>query len=141
VFGEGSTAEEQDLEMATDLARDMIGRFGMGTRPRRLLSKESDGFLGDELGLAQVSGKVHQEMEDEVDEFLMRAMTEATRIVNQHRAALDSLAARLEAEETLEGPDLDAVLAMVRPEVSLFGGLLDDASTNGHSSMPIGVED
>jgi hypothetical protein len=38
---------------------------------------------------------------------------------------LDALAARLETEETLEGADLDAIVALVRPEVALFGGLLD----------------
>lgn len=142
VFGEGSTSEEQDLEFATDLARDMIGRFGMGSRPRRLLAKSADGFLGDEVGLAQVSGKVHQEMEDEIDDLLVRADVEAMRLLNQHRAALDSLAARLEAEETLEGPDLDAVLALVRPEVSLFGGILEENPDNGRVDMaPLGRDE
>jgi cell division protease FtsH len=133
VFGETSTSQEQDLEYATDLARDMVGRFGMGSRPRRLLSKESDSFLGDDLGLAQVSAKVHQEMEDEIDEFLSRAEAEATRLLNQHRSALDGLANRLETEETLEGPDLDSVLALVRPEVSLFSGILEGGE-NGNIS-------
>lgn len=33
VFGEGSTGCAQDLEQATDLARQMVGRFGMGPEP------------------------------------------------------------------------------------------------------------
>ncbi len=36
------------------------------------------------------------------------------------------LAERLEAEETIEGPDLEAVLALVRPEVTLFGGIVPE---------------
>jgi cell division protease FtsH len=141
VFGEGSTSQEQDLQQATDLARDMIGRFGMGTRSRRLLSKESDGFLGSELGVVHVSAKVHQEMEDEIDDLLARSEAEATRLLAQHRSALDQLATRLESEETLEGPDLDSVLALVRPEVTLFGGLLDEPSGNGHVHLDIQEED
>lgn len=131
IFGEPSTGAERDLEQATDLAFDMIGRFGMGRRRRRLLSKEVEAFLGDELSVAQISGMTHQEMEKEVDDLLEDSEREATRLLDQHREVLDTLAARLEVEETLEGTDLEAVLALVRPEVSLFGGLGDAPSGNG----------
>jgi cell division protease FtsH len=131
IFGEPSTGAEQDLEHATDLAFDMIGRFGMGRRRRRLLSKEVEAFLGDELAVGQISGMTHQEMEKEVDDLLEDAEREATRLLDQHREVLDTLATRLEVEETLEGTDLEAVLALVRPEVSLFGGLGDAPSGNG----------
>jgi cell division protease FtsH len=125
VFGVPSTGAEQDLADATDLARDMIGRFGMGARRRRLLSSESEGFLGDDVPLAQISGQTHHEMEAEIDELLERAEQEATRILTVHRSVLDALAERLEVEETLEGPDLESIVALARPEVSLFAGLAE----------------
>ena len=134
VFGVPSTGAEQDLEQASDLARDMVGRFGMGTRRRRLLTKEGEVFLGDELAIGQISGQTHQEMENEIDDLLDRAEQEAKRLLEQHRPVLDKLASRLEIEESLEGTDLDAVLALVRPEVSLFGGLVPEtAKDNGHT--------
>jgi cell division protease FtsH len=126
VFGEPSTGAEQDLSHATDVARDMIGRFGMGSRRARLLSKEGNSFLGDEVSLAQIPGQTHQEFQNEVDRLLEEAEREATKMLTDHRQSLDSLAARLEAEETLEGPDLEDMLASVRPEVTLFGGLSGD---------------
>lgn len=122
MFGEPSTGAEQDLEQATDLARDMVGRFGMGSRRRRLLTKEGDSFLGDELLVAQISSQTHQEMEHEIDVLIQDAEREATRLLEQHRQILDLLAANLEADETLEGPELEAILAQVRPEVTFFGG-------------------
>jgi cell division protease FtsH len=125
VFGVPSTGAEQDLSEATEMARDMIGRFGMGSRRRRLLTPEGDGFLGEDLALAQISGQTHHEMEAEIDDLLQRAEDEATRLLILHRDVLDGLAERLEIEETLEGADLEAVVALVRPEVSLFGGLVD----------------
>ena len=134
MFGELSTGAEQDLEQATELARDMIGRFGMGTRRRRLLSKESEGFLGDEAALAQISSQTHHEMENEIDRLIEEAEQEASRLLLQHRDMLDTLATRLEDEETLEGPDLEGVLALVRPEVSLFGGLVEEPEGNGAST-------
>lgn len=123
VFGEPSTGAEQDLELATDLARDMIGRFGMGSKRRRLLGKSSESFLGDELIIGQISAQTHQEMESEIDQLLKEAEEEAFRLLTDHRDVLDALATRLEAEETLEGADLEALLASVRPEVTFMGGL------------------
>jgi cell division protease FtsH len=128
VFGVPSTGAEQDLAQATELARDMVGRFGMGARRRRLLAAEGEGFLGDEVSLAQISGQTHHEMELEIDDLLERAEQEASRLLAAHRAVLDALAERLEIEETLEGPDLEAIVALVRPEVSLFGGLVGAAA-------------
>jgi cell division protease FtsH len=123
VFGMPSTGAEQDLTEVTELARDMVGRFGMGARRRRLLAPEGDGFLGDEVPLAQISNQTHHEMETEIDELLARAEREATRLLTLHRPVLDTLAERLEVEETLEGPDLESVVALVRPEVSAFAGV------------------
>ncbi|HEY7875606.1 MAG TPA: ATP-dependent zinc metalloprotease FtsH [Actinomycetota bacterium] len=137
VFGVPSTGAEQDLSEATEMARDMVGRYGMGTRRRRLLSPESDGFLGDELALAQISGQTHHEMEVEIDELLQRAEDEAMRVLSQHREVLDGLAERLEVEETLEGTDLEGIVALVRPEVSLFGGVLGGGDPDG---LPTTVE-
>ena len=141
VFGVPSTGAELDLEEATDLARDMVGRFGMGSRRRRLLTKEGEAFLGDELALGQISAQTHHEMEAEIDDLLESAEVEARRILDQHRSVLDTLASRLEMEETLEGTDLDSVLALVRPEVTLFGGLLEENKRNGemdHSPAELG---
>ncbi|MEA2487576.1 MAG: cell division protease FtsH, partial [Actinomycetota bacterium] len=100
IFGVPSTGAEQDLEHATDLARDMIGRFGMGTRRRRLLGKEGDAFLGDQLPIAEISEQTHHEMENEIDAMLIQAEAHADRLLVEHRETLDTLAARLEDEET-----------------------------------------
>ncbi|MGH9194531.1 MAG: ATP-dependent zinc metalloprotease FtsH [Acidimicrobiia bacterium] len=136
VFGEPSTGAEQDLEMATELARDIIGRFGMGSRRRRMLGKDSGDFLGNEVALAQLSGQTHHEMEKEIDALLEEAEQEATRLLTQHRDVLDGVAGRLETEETLEGADLESMLALVRPEVSLFGGV----QARGSNGQPNSTE-
>lgn len=142
VFGVPSTGSEKDIEEATDLAIDMVGRYGMGSRRRRLLSKEGEVFLGDQLGLGQISSQVHHEMENDIDRLLEEAEREATRLLEEHRSVLDTLAQRLLDEETLEGPDLEEVLALVRPEVSLFGGVLatDDMDGGGNGLVTASEE-
>jgi cell division protease FtsH len=137
VFGMPSTGAEQDLADATELARDMVGRFGMGTRRRRLLANEGESFLGDDLILGQISAQTHHEMEVEIDELLAGAEGDAMKLLEQHREVLDMLATRLEAEETLEGSDLDSIVALVRPEVALFGGLVEGISANGRAEAEL----
>ncbi len=114
VFGEHSTGAEQDLERATDIARDMVGRFGMGVRRRRLLARGVDEFLNNEIALAEISPQTHQEMEEEVDALLAEAEQEASRLLAAHREILDNLAQRLITEETIEGAELDSVLESIR---------------------------
>jgi cell division protease FtsH len=124
LFGEPSTGAEDDLQFATDQATDVVGRFGMGARRRRLLARAEDELLGEAAALGHVSALTHQEMEAEVDRLIEGAEEEAAALLTRHRDVLAALAERLEAEETIEGPDLESILALVRPEVTLFGGLV-----------------
>jgi cell division protease FtsH len=126
VFGEPSTGAENDLEQATDTARDMVARYGMSAklgRPR-LVGKNSEAFLNGDIPLAPISGMTHQEMDAEVRALVADAESRATDLLDKHRMVLDTLAARLEAEETLEGPNLEDILSLVRPEVALLGALV-----------------
>jgi cell division protease FtsH len=138
VFGEPSTGSERDLEEATDLARDMVARYGMSDkigRPR-LMAKAADGFLDADIPMAAVSGSTHQDVENEVRRLLDEAERDAAQLLLTHRVTLDNLAAKLEVEETIEGTELEALLAMVRPEVELFGSLIN---SNGHVPAGAGI--
>jgi cell division protease FtsH len=136
VFDEASSGGEQDIEQATALARDIVGRYGMSSKIGRvrLLEKAADVFLGSDPGLTQVSGVVHQAFDEEVRRLLDDAELRATSLLTSHRRVLDTLASRLEVEETIEGHALEAVLTLVRPEVAGFGESIDSApSPNGRA--------
>jgi cell division protease FtsH len=122
VFGEHSTGAEEDLMRATEVGRDMVGKFGMGSRRRRLLSPNADEYLSGESQLDEISDKTHEEMEQEIDRLLKEAEHEAARLLEHHRDVLDDLAAVLAAEETLEGTKLEAMLAPLEPEGGPWAG-------------------
>jgi cell division protease FtsH len=113
VFGEGSTGGEQDLEHATDLARDMVTKYGMSDEvgPVRLQVKAGEGFLGDDSALVDLSPETQRNVEDAVRGMITDAQREATTILQSHRRELDTLAARLDADETLEDEVLQEALA------------------------------
>ena len=113
VFGEGSTGGEQDLEHATTLARDMVTKYGMADEvgPVRLQVKAGEGFLGDDSSLIDLSPETQRNVEMAVRRLITEAQSEATAILQAHRRELDTLAARLDAEETLEDEVLQEALA------------------------------
>ncbi|MDQ6615219.1 MAG: ATP-dependent zinc metalloprotease FtsH [Actinomycetota bacterium] len=118
VFGQVSTGSEQDLERATNTARDMAGRFGMSSRlgPVRVLSADREVFLGrDYLQASDVSQPTLVHLDAEVRRMVEEQRDEATAILIANRATLDALAAALAANETLRGADLHAALAGVHP--------------------------
>jgi len=113
VFGEGSTGGEQDLEHATDLARDMVTKYGMSDEvgPVRLQVKAGEGFLGSDASLVELSPQTQRDVEQAVRGLITVAQQEAMTILRSHRRELDALAARLDAEETLEDEVLQQALA------------------------------
>ena len=120
VYSEGSTGGEQDLEHATDLARDMVTKYGMSDEvgPVRLRVKAGEGFLGDDSSLVDLSPETQRDVEEAVRGMITDAQTEATGILLAHRRELDTLAARLDAEETLEDQVLQDALAPLLSAIS-----------------------
>jgi cell division protease FtsH len=136
IFGETSTGAEKDLEQATDLARDMVARFGMSQRlgRARLVSKNVDEFLDAEAALAALSADTHEQVDNEIRAILAECERQATKMLKAHRDALDTLAATLEREESLEGASLDVILASVASSAETLPGI--GVGGNGRSSAP-----
>ncbi|HEX8002099.1 MAG TPA: ATP-dependent zinc metalloprotease FtsH [Mycobacteriales bacterium] len=134
VFGEASTGGENDLEEASNIAKDVVARYGMSPRlgRRRLLGRNSEAFLNGDVPVTNISAATHQAMDAEISTLLSEAEAKASELLLTHRPALDALATRLEVEETLEGPELEEALRTVRPSVVVSAMLTPPApSGNG----------
>ncbi|HWL64600.1 MAG TPA: ATP-dependent zinc metalloprotease FtsH [Actinomycetota bacterium] len=105
VLGDMSTGAEEDIEKATEVARDIVGRYGMSPvlGRTRILASDVDKFLGGDAGFGQISPETHEQFDNEVRRLVIAGETEARRIIDVNRPALDRLAAQLEELETLEG--------------------------------------
>lgn len=117
VLGQPSTGSEQDLQRATNTARDMAGRCGMSRLARvRVLREREEVFLGrDYLSSRDVSQPTLEHLDAEVRRILGQQETAARDVLSAHRKVLDSLAQALTSQETVQGPDLDSLLSDVRP--------------------------
>jgi cell division protease FtsH len=110
VFDARTTGSENDMQHATDLARQMVTRWGMSARlgPVTLAPRDgaasggSDGF-GFGGGWSKPYGAATADAIDvEVQRLLEEAASEAVRLLKAHRRELDALATALLEHETLD---------------------------------------
>jgi cell division protease FtsH len=107
VFHEVTTGAQNDLKEATQLARRMVGLWGMSEElgPIYLGLGEQHVFLGREIVQDHSIGTSTLDRADQaVQRLLNEAMERAERILREHREELDRLADLLIAEETV-GPE------------------------------------
>lgn len=104
VYGVVTTGSESDLETATNLARGMVGRWGMSERigPVSVLPKEGDPRM------AGISDSMLGAVDQEVRRLIDGCYAEARELLRNNRDRLDSIVAELLVHETL---DEDAVYA------------------------------
>ncbi|MFI6617602.1 ATP-dependent zinc metalloprotease FtsH [Streptomyces sp. NPDC050528] len=111
VYGVITTGAENDLEQVTNIARGMVARWGMSERVGRLSALPSDAQQA--YGLSAAPGTldvIDHEMRRIVDE----CYDEAIRKLGDHRGQLDSLAAALLENETLEETDAYRIAGVTR---------------------------
>ena len=110
VFGELSTGAADDLARATDIARDMITRFGMdeglgyiafeAQRPRFLDTPELA------HGGCRVAESTQARIDQAIRDIVMGVFEHAYRILDINRAVLERCACELLARETLDESDI-----------------------------------
>ena len=114
VFGEMSTGAQNDLEVATNLARKMVCEYGMSDSlgPRTFGHKEEMVFLGREISEQKnYSEKMAEAIDDEIRRLIETAHNEAMSILEERRPVLDLMSDELIVRETLEGEALDRVFS------------------------------
>jgi cell division protease FtsH len=114
MFNDVTTGAASDLEQATKLARKMVCEYGMSENlgPMTFGQKQELVFLGREIAEQRdYSEAVAQEIDREVRQLIDEAYSRAKEILTTYRDKLVALAQRLIEEETLEGAELEAMLA------------------------------
>ena len=118
VFGEMSTGAENDIGVATNIARKMVKEYGMSDRlgPVALGHKEELIFLGREIGEQKnYSEKIAEAIDEEIRRLIDEAYDTAVGILQEKRQILDHLADELVRLETIEGEALEAVFSGTAP--------------------------
>jgi cell division protease FtsH len=115
VFGDPTTGASNDLEKATEIARQMVTRFGMTEALGFMrLSEGQQGFLGQTVGGQQnYSDGTATAIDEEVRRLLDNSQQEADTVLAAHREALEAMADELLERETLDAGDIARLFAGV----------------------------
>jgi cell division protease FtsH len=105
VYEKITTGAESDLQQLTQIARQMVGRWGMSGKlgPVTLLPSDGQGPLLP--GASETSPQTQWLIDEEVHRIVEDAHADATQLLSDHREQLDSLAHALLEAETLDAPD------------------------------------
>jgi cell division protease FtsH len=111
-FNDVTTGASNDLERATQIARNLVIRYGMSKLgPRTFGRKEELIFLGREISEERnYSENTAQEIDKEVSRFISEASETAQKIVEDKKEILDVIAKTLLEKETIEKDEFDSLV-------------------------------
>jgi len=105
VYGETTTGAESDIQQLTQIARGIVGRWGMSDviGPVAVI----DGRQGGPLlpGTSEVSEHTQRLIDEEVRRVIEIAEQETIALIERERHRLEALARALLERETLDQPD------------------------------------
>ncbi|HEY2180891.1 MAG TPA: ATP-dependent zinc metalloprotease FtsH [Solirubrobacteraceae bacterium] len=116
VYGSITSGAESDIQQLTQIARQMVGRWGMSDAVGPIAVLPSDGQGALLPGVSETSAETQRLVDEEVRRLVDHAHEEVTRMLTDHRDQLESLAQALLKAETLDAADAyEAAGVLMRP--------------------------
>lgn len=116
VYGTATTGAASDLETATQIARNMVGRWGMSPAVGLVTTMPPPGQESPFGRLAEASPATLELVDAEVRRIIDESYTAAKQTLLTHRAKLDALTSALLEQETLDEIDAYAVAGIDREQ-------------------------
>jgi len=106
-----STGASNDIQRATDIARDMVTKYGFSERIGTVnYSNSEEVFLGNDFTTHKnYSDEVAREIDDEVKKIISDAYAEAERLLKENMDILTRVAEALLLVETIDGEQFEAL--------------------------------
>ncbi len=102
VFGDLTTGAESDIQHLTQIARHMVGRWGMSPAIGPVAVLPIDGMGPFLPGVSETSEATQRLVDEEVRRIVEAAYAEVSDLLRTHRDNLDSLVAALLEHETVD---------------------------------------
>ena len=112
-FGDISTGASNDIERASEIARNMVTKYGMSDTlgPITFGSGHDEVFLGKDYGTVRnYSEEIAKEIDEEVNRIIMTAFKRCEALLKEHSDSLEALAQYLIKYEKINGSDFDKLM-------------------------------
>ncbi|MEO1347384.1 MAG: ATP-dependent zinc metalloprotease FtsH2 [Cyanobacteria bacterium J06635_15] len=115
IFGDAevTTGAGNDLQQVTNMARQMVTRFGMSDLgPLSLESQQGEVFLGrDWMSRSEYSNGIAAQIDNQVRHIVEKCYEDAKRLIQENRAVIDRLADLLIDKETIDGDEFRQIVS------------------------------
>jgi cell division protease FtsH len=118
VYGETTTGAESDIQQLTQIARGMVGRWGMSDAvgPIAVADGRSDGMLLP--GQSPTSEATQRLVDEEVRRIVDEAEHDTLMLLERERPRVEALARALLAKETLDQAEAYEIAGVPMPEAA-----------------------
>ncbi len=113
-----TTGASNDIMRATQLARNMVTKWGLSEKlgPLMYEEDENEGYLGRSGGGASnVSGETAKLIDQEIREIIDECYGTATKILHDNRDKLEAMALALMKYETIDSDQIDDIMSGREP--------------------------
>ena len=113
IIGDISTGASNDIQRATEIARNMVTKYGMSDKlgPIAFGSENDEVFLGKDYGRARnYSEAVASQIDEEVERIITDAYSKTTAILTEHTDKLHAVAGTLLDKDKIDGPEFKAIM-------------------------------
>lgn len=135
-----TTGASNDIQRATEIARNMVTKWGLSEALGPLMYDEG----GEEVFLGRSAGQPSKAMSDEtaraidheVRKIIDECYSEAHRILEENRGKLDIMADALMRYETIDAEQIDDIMndRTPRPPAGWNGDSSGDSNSGGHAA-------
>ena len=133
-FGDISTGASNDIERASEIARNMVTKYGMSDTlgPITFGSGHDEVFLGKDYGTVRnYSEEIAKEIDEEVNRIIMTAFKRCESLLKEHSDRLKALAQYLFKYEKINGEDF---AKLMRGELTVNDDTATDSSAEGENN-------
>ncbi len=121
VLGDISTGASNDIERATEIARNMVTKYGMSDKlgPIAFGGGNREVFLGKDYGqVRNYSETVASQIDGEIEDIIRNAYGRTESILTEHMDKLHTVAQKLFENEKMTGEEFAAIMTEIVPEVT-----------------------
>jgi cell division protease FtsH len=118
VFGDRTTGAESDIQQLTEIARHMVGRWGMSSEIGPIAVIPRDGMGPLLPGASETSEATQRVVDAEIKRIVESAHDDVSELLLANRSNLDSLVAALLDRETLDEADAYAAAGLPRNQLA-----------------------
>jgi len=112
IYGDLTTGASNDIQVLTNLARNMVAKWGMSEKIGPIALETSGGkpLFGEGIDGKEHSEKVTAEVDAEVRKIINDSYKKAEAILKKHKKVLDAIAEALMEVETIEREAFEKIL-------------------------------